>query len=196
MVVIVHDLNILLHPRNLTAFESGYEQTVPPYSNDTVQYVDYWLMFCSWRFFYCPLVFYYRIYYRNMNNNRKLCLYKTDFFSLIHTRVRQTPIWEVNVVGCSSVFLLPDSNCSALSAVSYTHLDVYKRQLWPGVKSPIARRGTTRNLPPSRRAVSYTHLDVYKRQQHTLLSPLSRYISIWCSYYPVHVNCKRHPHYL
>ena len=58
--------------------------------------------------------------------------------------------------------------------VSYTHLDVYKRQLLPitsvnGNYSPrvmrIRREGSTKRvtvgyLDP----VSYTHLDVYKRQ--------------------------------
>ena len=39
--------------------------------------------------------------------------------------------------------------------VSYTHLDVYKRQLLPLL-------GAQRGIAP----VSYTHLDVYKRQLH------------------------------
>ena len=73
---------------------------------------------------------------------------------------------------------------SVLTAVSYTHLDVYKRQvseasfrivklsISPGdkalrsPKSPNIPSITTRgSLPPEREvAVSYTHLDVYKRQ--------------------------------
>ena len=43
---------------------------------------------------------------------------------------------------------------TAYQAVSYTHLDVYKRQV-------MTIRITTRS---SIRSVSYTHLDVYKRQ--------------------------------
>ena len=46
-----------------------------------------------------------------------------------------------------------------IHSVSYTHLDVYKRQAH-------ARVETERKsyLERSRRSVSYTHLDVYKRQ--------------------------------
>ena len=43
-----------------------------------------------------------------------------------------------------------------VGAVSYTHLDVYKRQV--GAKPRRPRHG--------KRPVSYTHLDVYKRQEH------------------------------
>ena len=54
--------------------------------------------------------------------------------------------------------------------VSYTHLDVYKRQLWAWAFSRSSFSGgrgrtlisMTRRC--STRAVSYTHLDVYKRQ--------------------------------
>ena len=44
--------------------------------------------------------------------------------------------------------------------VSYTHLDVYKRQLWKNNRyfESIGKSMT------SATAVSYTHLDVYKRQ--------------------------------
>ena len=65
----------------------------------------------------------------------------------------------------------------ALAAVSYTHLDVYKRQVYRigtaagagglGRQSGGCCSGTDgrRTLPYSRRTpVSYTHLDVYKRQ--------------------------------
>ena len=45
----------------------------------------------------------------------------------------------------------------ALQAVSYTHLDVYKRQTVP---IPIITPTTTTTII----TVSYTHLDVYKRQ--------------------------------
>ena len=53
-------------------------------------------------------------------------------------------------------------------AVSYTHLDVYKRQ---SVSTPYATLPsgrvmdwTPQMLPSVPRSVSYTHLDVYKRQ--------------------------------
>ena len=63
--------------------------------------------------------------------------------------------------------------CGAVRAVSYTHLDVYKRQLYHPVGT--CRIGTdpaTSVVDPhlqvhgidGLRAVSYTHLDVYKRQ--------------------------------
>ena len=59
-------------------------------------------------------------------------------------------------------------------AVSYTHLDVYKRQSWerlPDVASPTpatchpGEESTIPRLPAwTYWPVSYTHLDVYKRQ--------------------------------
>ena len=67
----------------------------------------------------------------------------------------------------------------ALVAVSYTHLDVYKRQRFDGTEitalSPAALRRMRRrmamvfqdpysSLDPRYSPVSYTHLDVYKRQ--------------------------------
>ena len=78
----------------------------------------------------------------------------------------------------------------ALAPVSYTHLDVYKRQsTWPASIGPpltntvgtlrraaaIKRPGTflsqfgtmTSASKPCANAVSYTHLDVYKRQPLT-----------------------------
>ena len=75
-----------------------------------------------------------------------------------------------------------------VDAVSYTHLDVYKRQVLHrrvGVLRPAERLGHHRRLPLGRvlpghrrrrRAarpgwlppVSYTHLDVYKRQKEYL----------------------------
>ena len=63
------------------------------------------------------------------------------------------------------------SEKDGVTAVSYTHLDVYKRQgllqqkySLPSVSpSVIPERGL--RLPLDRtRSVSYTHLDVYKRQ--------------------------------
>ena len=51
-------------------------------------------------------------------------------------------------------------------SVSYTHLDVYKRQNWESVEGKpdvlIYKEGE------AYKAVSYTHLDVYKRQLHHL----------------------------
>ena len=44
-----------------------------------------------------------------------------------------------------------------LGPVSYTHLDVYKRQALSGSQSAVV---LVDDLDP----VSYTHLDVYKRQ--------------------------------
>ena len=44
-----------------------------------------------------------------------------------------------------------------ISAVSYTHLDVYKRQIVEFSRSIVFGEDRLR-------AVSYTHLDVYKRQ--------------------------------
>ena len=62
--------------------------------------------------------------------------------------------------------------------VSYTHLDVYKRQVWDGFQStltqwicryiqvylwlPVSDMFST--ILAKIQAVSYTHLDVYKRQ--------------------------------
>ena len=51
-----------------------------------------------------------------------------------------------------------------IEPVSYTHLDVYKRQLpEPGCSSPTRATSSTA-MPRCRTTVSYTHLDVYKRQ--------------------------------
>ena len=49
-------------------------------------------------------------------------------------------------------------------SVSYTHLDVYKRQV---LKFSKMSSGVPRCPSP----VSYTHLDVYKRQSHTSPPP-------------------------
>ena len=55
-------------------------------------------------------------------------------------------------------------------AVSYTHLDVYKRQSvdsldWKDLSaSEITKRVTDKIHPGAIVPVSYTHLDVYKRQ--------------------------------
>ena len=53
-----------------------------------------------------------------------------------------------------------------MKAVSYTHLDVYKRQVVSG--GEITAQGAKADILPElltdSSAVSYTHLDVYKRQ--------------------------------
>ena len=53
-------------------------------------------------------------------------------------------------------------------SVSYTHLDVYKRQLQGGGNVILNEEGTASFDPqliaPNEEPVSYTHLDVYKRQ--------------------------------
>ena len=56
---------------------------------------------------------------------------------------------------------------NASTSVSYTHLDVYKRQLLPFFGFLLDYNGIFSRFifgSPSGRAVSYTHLDVYKRQ--------------------------------
>ena len=57
-------------------------------------------------------------------------------------------------------------NCSLLT-VSYTHLDVYKRQLQKQIVNYAKTRAVYveyRKAGYSKKSVSYTHLDVYKRQ--------------------------------
>ena len=50
--------------------------------------------------------------------------------------------------------------------VSYTHLDVYKRQVPASAPEPSGHCASMRAVASSKRcrSVSYTHLDVYKRQ--------------------------------
>ena len=48
--------------------------------------------------------------------------------------------------------------------VSYTHLDVYKRQAYTTYGT--SRANAYKILEDSLNPVSYTHLDVYKRQGH------------------------------
>ena len=68
-------------------------------------------------------------------------------------------------------------------SVSYTHLDVYKRQIFYHTENPdstslddIDRNSVndTYYIKASVAAVSYTHLDVYKRQVRTILECLER----------------------
>ena len=80
--------------------------------------------------------------------------------------------------------------------VSYTHLDVYKRQTMRGVIKKYKRRNNN-DAKPGRfllqdkdndvdahtlTPVSYTHLDVYKRQDSFLkhLISYSPFLSLWC----------------
>ena len=54
---------------------------------------------------------------------------------------------------------------TATRAVSYTHLDVYKRQILDGRPvSELKEKELTRVRRDTIGSVSYTHLDVYKRQ--------------------------------
>ena len=76
----------------------------------------------------------------------------------------------------STAFILPDLTSG--EPVSYTHLDVYKRQVIDGIEDEIWESAeyfpaieTLEDLGMEAKAlwdntVSYTHLDVYKRQ-HT-----------------------------
>ena len=55
------------------------------------------------------------------------------------------------------------SSGNTLETVSYTHLDVYKRQpdcIAPWIPASVGPTYSLGTDPP----VSYTHLDVYKRQ--------------------------------
>ena len=49
-------------------------------------------------------------------------------------------------------------------SVSYTHLDVYKRQIFALVQLQPAQFFILMKQAHNTEAVSYTHLDVYKRQ--------------------------------
>ena len=66
----------------------------------------------------------------------------------------------ITLLGTAATMPLPER-----APVSYTHLDVYKRQ---SADAPVFRnyKYFFLSLCPERkrRAVSYTHLDVYKRQ--------------------------------
>ena len=64
----------------------------------------------------------------------------------------------------------------SLNAVSYTHLDVYKRQVFGCFGIAICPLPFSRLQ--SRMAVSYTHLDVYKRQHWMRLQKLLIRMSI------------------
>ena len=57
-------------------------------------------------------------------------------------------------------FIFQAVNLDGFEAVSYTHLDVYKRQIYTGESLKNVNFEQVRGLS----AVSYTHLDVYKRK--------------------------------
>ena len=67
----------------------------------------------------------------------------------------------VQIIFAGAIFEIPDAARPISYPVSYTHLDVYKRQVigWPLTAVPL-----TLLTSRSQTAVSYTHLDVYKRQ--------------------------------
>ena len=69
-----------------------------------------------------------------------------------------------------------------MRSVSYTHLDVYKRQMYRSVRIQEWHVCSWKSdrmctllaeilLMPSMKAVSYTHLDVYKRQTFDDVEP-------------------------
>ena len=69
-----------------------------------------------------------------------------------------------------------------ITAVSYTHLDVYKRQE-DGLQEEVEKlRAEVKRRPSAimmcAATVSYTHLDVYKRQVH-----YSRCVNIFLTLY-------------
>ena len=53
------------------------------------------------------------------------------------------------------------------ASVSYTHLDVYKRQVFFFTDERTLQLPENELVAELKKAVSYTHLDVYKRQRHT-----------------------------
>ena len=66
-----------------------------------------------------------------------------------------------------------------VQSVSYTHLDVYKRQeVWDALANSIRSidKGHLMTFHPrGRTTVSYTHLDVYKRQLLECVFVMRRY---------------------
>ena len=102
-------------------------------------------------------------------------------------RPGSAPLWPVLAVLALGV--LGTGVAFAFQSVSYTHLDVYKRQGQDRVaqRLPLGRRGSLGGdidrvgahplpgeLERGASPVSYTHLDVYKRQPWTLRRPAGR----------------------
>ena len=83
-----------------------------------------------------------------------------------------------------------------LYAVSYTHLDVYKRQIETWASCVTADNFlaqlqfyfTWKCYNTRRTPVSYTHLDVYKRQVHTRRAKPSFYIMVEVKFH----SCTKH----
>ena len=75
----------------------------------------------------------------------------------------------------SEISLLAD-DIGIIDPVSYTHLDVYKRQAEMETETPVFQRskGGCKTGRKGRKAVSYTHLDVYKRQDLDVLHRAER----------------------
>ncbi|WP_459447914.1 hypothetical protein [Erwinia amylovora] len=81
--------------------------------------------------------------------------------SFFHSRPDAVSYTHLDVYKRQAQYLHSDSGIIGVTAVSYTHLDVYKRQA-QYLHSDSGIIGVT--------AVSYTHLDVYKRQAQYLHS--------------------------
>ena len=84
----------------------------------------------------------------------------TAAFNALLKIMEEPPSHVIFILATTEIHKVP-----ATIPVSYTHLDVYKRQLLLNeVKSKLFKRTiqTVSYLPP----VSYTHLDVYKRQTY------------------------------
>ena len=83
----------------------------------------------------------------------------------------------------NAIALAKKNHYSLHIAVSYTHLDVYKRQAIDIVKSGTRREDLL--LDEDEQAavdntVSYTHLDVYKRQTlHYMLRKIRYHMCVW-----------------
>ena len=94
-------------------------------------------------------------------------MYKRQVLGYIDENYRDGELTELSSMLGYDIYWL-----SRMVTVSYTHLDVYKRQ---GKESPYRNRSIEENLKlfeemkegkyqDGEKAVSYTHLDVYKRQ--------------------------------
>ena len=77
---------------------------------------------------------------------------------------------------CADIHGTTESRVTTVDPVSYTHLDVYKRQEEVIVchvdELQILGIHNYENVMAAVATVSYTHLDVYKRQQYYLTKQL------------------------